>query len=174
MANNPQISLRPIEEGDLEFLFRLYASTRSAEKALVNWPDEQWEQFIRMQFNLQHSQYMRNYKNPAFAIILENNVPAGRFYVDRGDNDYRLIDVALLPEFQRRGIAGKLLDSLLREAEADGMPVSLHVEKNNPILAYYRRLGFRIEEDKGVYFFMVRRSAGLTEDTIPDSGGTHD
>jgi len=140
----------------MEFLFQLYASTRLEEKEMTGWPDEQWEQFVRMQFALQHSQYMRSYQNPSFDIILENDLPAGRFYVDRRADECRLIDIALLPQFQRRGIAATLLKALLQEADKNGITVSLHVEKNNPVLDYYQRLGFRIEEDRGVYYFMVR------------------
>ncbi len=158
-SGNAIISLRLITDGDLEFLFRLYASTRTEEKELVNWPEEQWQQFLRMQFNLQHNQYMVNYQNPSFDMIMENGVPAGRFYVNRNIDDYRLIDVALLPEFRRRGIASALLKALLKEADSVGIPVSLHVEKNNPVLDYYQRLGFRISEDKEVYYFMVRPPA---------------
>lgn len=152
--------LRPITDDDLEFLFQLYASTRAAEKELVGWPDEQWNGFLRMQFHLQHTQYQQNYRNPSFDIIMEAGVPVGRCYVDRRADDYRLIDIAVLPEFQRRGIAGSLVSGLLQEADEHGVPVSLHVERNNPILGYYRKVGFRIEEDKGIYLFMVRPTAG--------------
>lgn len=158
-SGDATISLRPITDDDLEFLFRLYASTRIEEKKLVNWPDDQWQQFLRMQFNLQHNQYMVNYRNPSFDIIMENEVPTGRFYVNRNADDYRLIDIALLPDFQRRGIAAALLKALITEADSVGIPVSLHVEKNNPVLDYYQRLGFRISEDKEVYYFMVRSPA---------------
>lgn len=150
------IGLRPISDDDLEFLFRLYASTRAEERALTGWPDDQWETFLRMQFSMQHRQYMRNYDNPAFTVIMSDGLPAGRMYVDRRADEYRLIDIAVLPEFQRRGIVGRLMREFLLEADEHGLPVSLHVEKNNPILDYYRQIGFRIEEDKGVYFFMVR------------------
>lgn len=155
----PSVSLRPITDDDRGFLFRLYASTRAEEKSLVGWPDEQWESFLRMQFQLQHAQYMQGYLNPSFDIILANGIPAGRFYVDRRDTEYRLIDIALLPEFRQRGIGGNLVQALLQEAGRHGLPVSLHVEKNNPILDYYQRVGFRVAEDMGVYLFMVRRPA---------------
>lgn len=103
------IALRPITDDDLEFLFRLYASTRVVEKELAGWPDEQWDGFLRMQFHLQHTQYQQNYLQPSFDIIVEGSVPVGRFYVDRRADDYRLIDIAVLPEFRRRGIAGRLV-----------------------------------------------------------------
>src|SRR5256885_10897774 len=32
----------------------------------------------------------------------------------------------------------------------------LHVEKNNPILGHYQRLGFVTEADRGVYWYMRR------------------
>ena len=162
----PPVTLRPITDDDLGFLFRLYASTRVEEKSLVNWPDAQWDEFLRMQFTLQHTQYMQNYQNATFDIILADDMPAGRLYVDRRADEYRLIDIALLPEFRGRGIAGSLVRALLLESESNGLPVSLHVEKNNPVLAYYQRLGFRVEEDKGVYYFMVRPPSG--------SGRMHD
>jgi hypothetical protein len=64
-----QVSLRPITDDDMEFLFRLYASTRAGEKALVGWTDEEWDKFMRMQFRHQHSHYMHSYVNPSFDII---------------------------------------------------------------------------------------------------------
>ena len=155
-----KISLRPITDDDQAFLFRLYASTRAEEQALVGWPDEQWDQFMRMQFSLQHTQYMQNYENPSFDVILVEGIPAGRLYVDRKPDDFRLIDIALLPESRSRGIAGSLIKALLGEADQSGIPVSLHVEKHNPIRDYYLRLGFQCREDKGVYDFMVRPCAG--------------
>lgn len=157
------ITLRPITDDDQEFLYQLYASIRAAEKELVGWTNEQWDEFLRMQFYLQHTQYQQNYRHPSLDIIMEAGVPVGRFYVDRRADEYRLIDIAVLPEFRRRGIAGLLLKSLLREAEANGLPVSLHVERNNPILGYYQEVGFRIEEDKGIYLFMVRPTAGIVD-----------
>jgi ribosomal protein S18 acetylase RimI-like enzyme len=160
MTQNMQICLSAIGEADMEFLFRLYASTRETEKAMVGWPDEQWDRFMRMQFALQHAQYMNNYDNPSFDIIVVNGALAGRLYVNRNPDDCRLIDIALLPEFQGRGIAGKLITALLEEADGNGMPVSLHVEKNNPIRDYYERLGFQCREDKGIYDFMVRPFSG--------------
>jgi ribosomal protein S18 acetylase RimI-like enzyme len=154
------ITLRPITDADLEFLFLLYATTRAEEKVLAGWSDEQWEQFMGMQFNLQHTQYMQNYRNSSFDIIMFGQASVGRFYVDRRVDEYRLIDIALLPEFRCRGIGGSLLRALMLESESHGLPVSLHVEKNNPILDYYRSLGFRVEGDRGVYYFMIRPPAG--------------
>ncbi len=162
-SNVPRIRLRPITDDDQEFLFQLYASTRDAEKKLVGWPDEQWQSFMQMQFNLQHTQYMANYLNATFQIALLDGIPVGRLYVDRKPNEYRLIDIAVLPAFQRQDIAGTLLGDLLKESDERSIPIGLHVDKSNPALAYYLELGFVVQEDKGVYLFMTRKPEAMLE-----------
>lgn len=148
------ITLRPITDDDQEFLYRLYTSTRAAEKELVDWTNEQWNEFLRMQFNLQHTQYMRNYEQPSFDVIMLDDTPVGRLYVNRVPVEIRIIDISLLPEYRNRGIGAGLMRNILREGNDRNIPVTLHVEKNNPALGLYQRLGFRIKGDQGVSWFM--------------------
>ncbi|WP_245262846.1 GNAT family N-acetyltransferase [Mesorhizobium sp. LSHC432A00] len=49
-----------------------------------------------------------------------------------------------------------MLADLIDEAAAAGKSVSIHVEKNNPARRLYKRLGFTVAEDKGVYDLMIR------------------
>ena len=151
--------LRPIADDDLDFLFRLYASTRSGEQELASWEDEQWEGFLRMQFNLQHAQYLQNYGNASFDIILVGGTPAGRLYVARGETEVRIIDISILPEFRGHGFGEQVMTALIGEADEMQLPVTLHVERNNPALALYQRLGFQVEEATEVYYFMKRPPA---------------
>jgi ribosomal protein S18 acetylase RimI-like enzyme len=65
------------------------------------------------------------------------------------------MDIALLPAYRGQGIGTRLLDALL--AQAQGAPVTLHVEPLNPAQRLYRRLGFRLLEDRGVYHFLEWR-----------------
>lgn len=159
--NVDSIGFRRIRETaeDLEFLFRVYASSREEEMALTGWTDQQKEEFLRMQFDLQHKQYMQNYKNASFEIILYCGVPAGRLYVDRRKDDIRIVDIALLTEFRRRGIGSEIMSGLAAEADRKKLSLSLHVEHNNPALGLYERMGFKKEGDTGVYFFMERPPA---------------
>jgi microcystin-dependent protein len=62
--------------------------------------------------------------------------------------------IALLPEHRRAGIGTKLLRTLQNEARTAGKTLTIHVEKFNPALRLYQRLGFRQIEDKGVYLFL--------------------
>ncbi|RII28305.1 MAG: N-acetyltransferase [Geobacter sp.] len=148
------IRLRPVADSDLEFLCQLYASTRDEEKKLVGWDDAQWESFMRMQFNLQHTHYMRNYQNPTFDIIMHGHAPIGRLYIDHGAKEMRVIDICLMPEYRGRGIGSVLMRQILQEGDDSGVPVTLHVERNNPALALYQRLGFQVVYSAEVYCFM--------------------
>ena len=47
-----------------------------------------------------------------------------------------------------------LLRNLLNEAKAAGKRVTIHVERYNPALQLYERLGFSVAEDKGVYLLL--------------------
>ena len=59
-----------------------------------------------------------------------------------------------------QGIGGNILGDLLKEADSRGAEVSIHVEKNNPAMRLYARLGFVPIEDKGVYLLLERKLNG--------------
>jgi ribosomal protein S18 acetylase RimI-like enzyme len=79
--------------------------------------------------------------------------------VARWPEELRVVDIALLPEFRRRGIGTGLLRALLEEEAGRGLPVRIHVERFSPALALYERLGFRLLEDRGVYLFLECRAS---------------
>ena len=150
----PNVSLHPVEPGDEEFLYRVYASTRQEELAPVPWPEEQKEAFLRMQFDAQARYYQEHYADAVFSVILLDAQPVGRFYVARWPEDIRIVDIALLPEYRDAGIGTSLLKALISESEGAGKPLSIHVERFNPALRLYERLGFSRVADKGVYFLL--------------------
>lgn len=150
------IRFRPVTAEDMEFLYQLYASTRLAEMAITGWSAAQVETFLRMQFGLQHRQYLQNYSAASFSIICIHDAPAGRLYLDRSDERILIIDISLLPGFKGQGAGGRILRDLVEEADAKGLVMSLHVEVNNPVRNFYTRLGFREMEQRGMYYFMER------------------
>lgn len=155
---HPSISFRPITDDDQELLYRIYASTREEELAVTEWSAEEKEAFLRQQFAAQHAHYQQSYGNPTFDIILVDGEPAGRLYVDRREDEHRIVDIALLPEYRGRGLGGAMMQNLLDEAAAAGKLVRIHVEKYNPARHLYDRLGFRKTEDQGVYDLMEWKS----------------
>ena len=149
-----KITLRPITEQDRDFLYRLYASTREDEMALVPWGEAEKQAFLKMQFAAQHKYYHQQFRQAEFQLILLDDEPIGRLYVDRRTDEIRLIDIALLPEHRRKGIGSRLLKKTLAEGQRAGQPVRIHVESYNPALHLYYRLGFQKIGDTGVYCLM--------------------
>ena len=154
------VTLRPIAEEDLGFLYRLYASTREEELAVVDWPAEQKEAFLRQQFAAQHAWYQEHYAGASFDVVEMAGRPAGRLYVARWERELRLVDVALLPEHRGSGLGTALVSRVLAEAADAGKPVTIHVERMNPAQRLYRRLGFTLLEDKGMYLLLEWRPTG--------------
>jgi ribosomal protein S18 acetylase RimI-like enzyme len=148
------VTLRPITADDQEFLSGLYASTRQEEMALVDWPAEKKAEFLQMQFQAQHTFYMEQFKGAAFDLLVLNGQPIGRLYLDRRVDELRIIDIALLPEYRNQGLGSRLMQKILAEAEAAGLPVRIHVEHYNPARRLYQRLGFKEIETNGVYYLM--------------------
>jgi GNAT superfamily N-acetyltransferase len=148
------LTLRPITPDDQDFLYHVYASTREEELAQADWNEAQKTAFLQQQFNAQHQYYQANYPNAQFQIVELAGAPIGRLYVDRWADQIRIIDIALLPEYRGRGVGAQLLEAILDEGRRIHLPVTIHVERFNPALHWYERLGFQVVEDKGVYLFL--------------------
>lgn len=145
------VTLRPAGPGDAEFLRLLYASTRDAELALVDWDDAGRAAFLRMQFEAQDRHYRAQFPEARFDVIEREGRPIGRLYVDRSPDEIRVIDIALLPEHRRRGIGTALLRAILEESVRGGRPVRLHVERTSPAARFYERLGFVSLDEGPIY-----------------------
>ncbi len=148
------ITFRSICSEDYPFLYEVYASTRIEELAPLNWNKDQLDSFLQMQFTAQHKYYQEHYAKAAFDIILLIEQAIGRLYVDRWEKEIRIVDIALLPEFRNKGVGRAILEDILAEGAATGKSVSIHVEKLNPALPLYKRLGFRQVDDVSVYYLM--------------------
>jgi len=145
-------SLRPANAGDEAFLRELYASTRQAELALLPWSAEAKQQFVRMQFDAQRRHYRATYPNAYESIVLAGAAPAGRIYVDRQDAQMLIVDLTLLPQFQRQAIGRMLVSDLQREAAKYGKAIAGHVERWNPARMFWQRMGFNVGPGNDMYY----------------------
>lgn len=135
--------LRPVVEDDDDFLRRLYGTTRAEELAATGWDDAQIDSFTRMQWHAQRTDYRKRFPGSDHAVILLDEIRVGRIWVDRGPDEIRLLDIALLPEFRRRGLGTRLIRELQDEARGRGCRVGHAVVKENvEALRLYAELGF--------------------------------
>lgn len=144
----------PAQPDDDSFLFQLYASTRADELRSWGWDDATQHTFLTMQWMAQQRSYAAQYPNAEHRIIYFQNLRAGRIFVSREDQRLVLVDLSLLPEFQKQGIGTALLQDLQDEAADCRLPLQLSVLKTNPAKRLYERLGFTTIGDNGMYDFM--------------------
>lgn len=154
---DPALTLRPEQPEDEPFVFQLFAETRMVAIAPFPWDEPQKNMFLHQQFALQTLHFRTHYPAAACFIIQRGDIPIGRFYVDRAQREIRVIDITLAPAYRARGIGRELLQDLVSEAKTTGQVVRLHVERGNPALRLYQRLGFREIQDAGVYLEMEWR-----------------
>lgn len=148
-------ALRPESETDLAFLQELYISTRADEMALaVHWTPEQKHMFLLGQFRAQRHHYRTHFPDCAFEIIEQDAMLAGRLYIDQRSTRLHIIDISLMPDWRGKGLGTQLLQAVQRQAATQGLAVSIMVEKFNPALRLYKRLGFKQVQDFEVYLEM--------------------
>jgi ribosomal protein S18 acetylase RimI-like enzyme len=154
-------------DDDLPFLAEVYASTRDAEMQMAPWSEREKEAFLRQQFDFQHRYYREHYPGCEFLVVERAGARIGRLYVDRWPDQIRIVDISLVPEARGAGVGGAVMRELLLEGAAARLPVTIHVEVNNPARRLYERLGFRDGESNGVYTLMrwTPASASLQEVT---------
>ena len=136
-----KIALRPEVRQDEPFNFELYASTRKEEMDAWGWPAEMQSAFLQMQFKA-YQGHRAAFPKADFQIVQMDGLNIGRMIVDRNEAEFRLVDIALLPEYRHAGVGTALMRKLLAEASSAGKPVRLTVRKGNRAARLYHRLGF--------------------------------
>jgi ribosomal protein S18 acetylase RimI-like enzyme len=150
------ITLRPVETDDYDFLVEIYASTRADELALVPWTAEQCAAFVRSQFAAQQEHYAKTYPGARHDVILFNGRPVGHLHVARLDHEMRIVDLTLLPTERNLGIGSYLIQQLVDESKRAGKLTRIYVEDFNPSLHLFERFGFSRREQQGIHVLMEK------------------
>jgi GNAT superfamily N-acetyltransferase len=152
----PTVELRPAGDRERAFFARVYASTREEELAQVPFSPEERAAFLAQQFASQSAHYADHYSEATTDVIVVDGDPAGRLMVMRWHDEILIVDIALLPAHRSRGIGTRVLEAIIEEAADAGSKLTIHVERMNPALRLYQRLGFEPVGDEGLYLTMQR------------------
>ena len=153
-SNGGVVSFRPVRPEDEAFLRQVYAGTRSDEMALVPWSEAQKEAFVDMQFAAQQQHYAAYFPAATHDVILLDDRPIGRLYVERREHEIHIIDIVLLPQDRNAGIGTPIIRDIMAEAARDGKAVRIYVEAFNPSLRLFARLGFSAIEEVNYRFLL--------------------
>ena len=87
-------------------------------------------------------------------MIALAGAPVGRLYLEPRETRLHIVDIALMPEHRGHGTGGAILRALQETARQAAAALGIFVEKFNPALRLYRRLGFAEIADHEVYLEM--------------------
>jgi ribosomal protein S18 acetylase RimI-like enzyme len=137
------VRLRPEREADRDFRYVLFCNSRLPEWELVRAQPELFEQLMQHQFAAQTVSYLNFFPKARFDIIELGGEPIGRIVVDRPGTMLHIVDQAIVPQLRSRGVGTAIMQALMDEARAAGLPVRLKVAStNDPSMRLYARLGF--------------------------------
>lgn len=143
MIGRPRVTFRAEDEGDAELVRRAHVAHRQMLLAGLGWPTEALAQLCDGQHALQERHITDHHPAAERRVIVADGRAVGRVCVDQTCRPWRIVDIALLPDAQGRGLGSEALRQLLHEATTAGVAVDLHVGHDNPRAeALYRRLGF--------------------------------
>lgn len=154
--SDPKLSFRPITPADREFLIQVYKSVRQEElDRVIMWNEEEKMAFLIQQFDAQHTHYQRYFSKADFCIIEYKNKPIGRLYLLETEEALHIVEISILPLWRNKKLGSSIFNDIMTKASKFGKAVSIHVEKFNPALRLYERLGFKlVHEVNDVYIKM--------------------
>ena len=154
--------VRPALPQDEIFLYDLYSAVRAPEFELAPIPATQKELLIRMQFRAQLSAYTEMYPNSCYHLVLLDSKPVGRLWVAPGDGELQLVDIAVHPKLQGKGIGTVLVQRVQQEAAKARLPIRCCVFRFNPgSLRFHLRLGFSVVREDQTHYYMEWRPVPL-------------
>lgn len=129
--------LRKAIASDLEFIYQLRIATlKSTISKSYGW----------------NEQTQRNYAAESLKgnIVLVEGDRAGVITISDWQDQLHLTFIALLPQYQGRGIGSKLIEYAKDRARSNNKPLTLQVLEINPAKLFYEKQGFEVCGHDGV------------------------
>jgi ribosomal protein S18 acetylase RimI-like enzyme len=156
------LAVRPALPQDEPFLYDLYEAVRGPQFARAPITAEQKEQLLRMQCRAQMSSYVQQFPNSCYHIVLLDAKPVGRLWVAPAQGEFHLVDIAVHPSLQSKGIGTVLIQRLQQEAQQARLPIRSTVDRFNAgSLRFHQRLGFTVVREDLLNYYMEWRPAPL-------------
>jgi len=123
---------------------------------------EQKEHLLRFQFRAQWSSYTQQFPNSCYHIVLIDGKPCGRLWVAPGERNLHLVDIAMHPSVQKKGVGTVIVQQVQQQAQQLRVPLTSMVDRFNPgSLRFHKRLGFTIVREDQMNYYMEWQAAPL-------------
>ena len=135
------VTVRPALLSDVAFLTDVVVEATYDQG---RFPDDFDEVDFRTGFAEWTAEQVRGEVDGSSTSVVEvDGLPVGRLRVVRRPDLVEIAGLQLMPEHQSRGVGRTVVDDLVTRARADGLPVELGVEKDNPrARSFWESCGF--------------------------------
>src|SRR6195256_3182893 len=106
------LAVRPALPQDEIFLYELYVAIRGPQFAQAPITAAQREHLLRVQFQAQLSSYTQQFPNSCYHLVLLDGKAVGRLWVAPADGRFQLVDIAIHPDVQSKGLGTVLVQRL--------------------------------------------------------------
>ncbi|MEW4282310.1 GNAT family N-acetyltransferase [Priestia koreensis] len=127
---------------DQDFLREVYIKSREEEVNGWGLEKDEGRKLLFGQANAQIASYINQFPHAEYQVIYMESKAVGRIIMNQTDNEIRLVDLSILPSFQRRGIGTTVISLLQKRAKALRVPLRLSVLITNPAQRLYKSFGF--------------------------------
>jgi GNAT superfamily N-acetyltransferase len=128
---------------DADFLLRLFIEVRVPEMTRMGVDPGLQRTLLELQFRSMNAQYAENFPHARFEVVESDGERIGRIVTDVTERRVTYVDIAVLPAWQRSGVATALMLALLKEPGRLDVPAQVQVAVTNTAsLRLCARVGF--------------------------------
>lgn len=154
------LTVRRQTAGDAAFLYQLFRANTMRILELSGLPLAFLEDLVDMQHRSRMQTYQSMFPDAAWSIVEQAGAPVGEIIENEEHDCIYVVDIALLPECQARGIGTALMRAVMAEGTDCGRAVRAKVMVNNePSLKMFRKLGFAAGEPDAMAYVDLRWAA---------------
>ncbi len=136
------VRLRSATAEDAPFQLMLFCAHTGAALRLGGLPEAMIENLLGMQYRSRANSYRNQFPQARWSIIEAADGPIGELIEHDETDAIYVVDIALLPDQQRRGIGSALVRALMAAGAARGGVRALVMIGNEPSRRMFRGLGF--------------------------------
>ncbi|MDB5500292.1 MAG: hypothetical protein JWR89_194 [Tardiphaga sp.] len=142
-AAGSRISVREQTPEDEAFLYSLFRANNLRTLELSGLPLAFLDDLVAMQHRSRMQTYQKMFPSAAWSVMEREGKPVGEIVEHDEDDCIYVVDIALLPEWQAKGIGTALMREVMDRCAARGIGVRAKVMiANEPSLEMFRKLGF--------------------------------